>query len=674
MYNASEECINALNDTRRDLRFRLKIDNSLEIKDNIVEFELEEGILPDENFELGGGVASSFNVKIKDIDNSYKDFDFNNKKLNVEIGIILDDETMEYIQMGIFTIEEVQRDKNEITLKAIDNMVKLEKDYSPNLTYPTTVRDMALEICNLCEIELQTDEFENNDYVVDSKIEFQTCRNVVKEIAKLSGGFAKINRSGKLEFIKLTDTDFTIDKNRYIELEKSSSFSVGSLIITETDFPREPVELNITLTPFTASWFGDLRVEVGDKVKLDDGISIEETIITNQVITFNGGLKYKSSCGGLNEQQQETQHISNQAKTNQKFASEIKQNVKEISMRVKNDELENIVTQNADSWGLSINGKLKNVNCLFNDEGMNIYNGSLRIYDKSMDADNKKVVFGADNTGTLIFSGIFQQTDANGNNSVEIRNNQLKVYNWKKKGDYVGSLGALVRNQDENKPMIGLWNDTDSAISIGYQDTESSSIYSYIILDKYNVLGDSSNYPILFYLPTKFKNDVRLEKINFSDTEDKLYIRGLNVDEEANMFIYGDNISVFGNFSATGTKNRIVDIGNNKMAKLNAIESAECVFEDFGEAVVGEDGEITINIDEIFLKTVNTDYPYQVFLQPYGEGSVYPMERNKDNFVIKGTPGLSFGWRIVCKQKGYEEVRLDIIENVFEEVEENERL
>ena len=674
MYNASEECINALNDTRRDLRFRLKIDNSLEIKDNIVEFELEEGILPDEDFILGGGVASSFNVKIKDIDNSYKDFDFNSKELNVEIGIQLEDETIEYIQIGVFTIEEVQRDKNEITLKAIDNMVKLEKDYSPNLTYPTTVRDMALEICNLCEIELQTDEFENNDYVVDSKIEFQTCRNVVKEIAKLSGGFAKINRSGKLEFIKLADADFTIDKSRYIELEKSSSFYIDSLIITETDFPREPVELNIKLTPFTASWFGDLRVEVGDKVKLDDGISIEETVITNQVITFNGGLKYESSCSGLNEQQQETQHISNQSKTNQKFASEIKQNVKEISMRVKNDELENIVTQNADSWGLSINGKLKNVNCLFNDEGMNIYNGSLRIYDKSMDADNKKVVFGADNTGTLIFSGIFQQTDANGNNSVEIRNNQLKVYNWKKKGDYVGSLGALVRNQDENKPMIGLWNDTDSAISIGYQDTESSSIYSYIILDKYNVLGDSSNYPILFYLPTKFKNDVRLEKINFSDTEDKLYIRGLNVDEEANMFIYGDNISVFGNFSATGTKNRIVDIGNNKMAKLNAIESAECVFEDFGEAVVGEDGEITINIDEIFLKTVNTDYPYQVFLQPYGEGSVYPMERNKDNFVIKGTPGLSFGWRIVCKQKGYEEVRLDIIENVFEEVEENERL
>lgn len=57
---------------------------------------------------------------------------------------------------------------------------------------------------------------------------------------------------------------------------------------------------------------------------------------------------------------------------NERNKSEIKQLVDSISMMVKKDELSTEVIQNAESWGLSINGKLKGQNYEFNVDNFRI--------------------------------------------------------------------------------------------------------------------------------------------------------------------------------------------------------------------------------------------------------------------------------------------------------------
>ena len=86
----------------------------------------------------------------------------------------------------------------------------------------------------------------------------------------------------------------------------------------------------------------------------------------------------------------------------------------------------------------------------------------------------------------------------NGKDAIKIENNAIKLYNWEKAGDYIGALTALARKNDNTKPMIGLVNDTDSAISIGYNsiDKDGEEFKSYIELDKYGVLGNLN--PITF--------------------------------------------------------------------------------------------------------------------------------------------------------------------------------
>ena len=114
------------------------------------------------------------------------------------------------------------------------------------------------------------------------------------------------------------------------------------------------------------------------------------------------------------------------------------------------------------------------------------------------------------------------------------------------------------------------------------------------------------------------------------------------------------------NLSVTGSKNRLVKTENFGNRLMNAIESANAVFEDFGSSETNEKGEAFIKFDEVFMETVNTEYEYQVFLQDYVGKSIQLVEKEKDGFMVFGNPNSKFDWRICARQKGYEEKRMEV--------------
>lgn len=71
--------------------------------------------------------------------------------------------------------------------------------------------------------------------------------------------------------------------------------------------------------------------------------------------------------------------------------------------------------------------------------------------------------------------------------AMEMRNNALNFYNWAKNGDYIGGLKALTFDNNAEKPILGLINDHNSAMELGYETT-NSKIGSYIIFDKDNII------------------------------------------------------------------------------------------------------------------------------------------------------------------------------------------
>lgn len=121
------------------------------------------------------------------------------------------------------------------------------------------------------------------------------------------------------------------------------------------------------------------------------------------------------------------------------------------------------------------------------------------------------------------------------------------------------------------------------------------------------------------------------------------------------------NLHIYGSLDVSGQKNRVVQTKNHGKRLMNAVESADAFFEDFGTAMTDVEGFCEVKLDEIFLETVNTHCTYYIQLTAYKDGNVCIFEKGENSFKVKGTPNTQFDWRISAKQKGYEDIRMEVM-------------
>lgn len=156
---------------------------------------------------------------------------------------------------------------------------------------------------------------------------------------------------------------------------------------------------------------------------------------------------------------------------------------------------------------------------------------------------------------------------------------------------------------------------------------------------------------------------------NFTISGDAGVLKSLSV---------GNNLIVGGNFGVTGSKNAIVKTSQGPTA-INAYETAEYYFGDIGESTTDKSCVAQITIDPLFLETINTSVPYQVFVSSYGNAMVWVESRTANLFVVKSSkPNTKFCWELKAKRKGYEEKRLEVddsisAENLRKQAEKNEQ-
>lgn len=116
----------------------------------------------------------------------------------------------------------------------------------------------------------------------------------------------------------------------------------------------------------------------------------------------------------------------------------------------------------------------------------------------------------------------------NGKDAIKIERNMVQLFNWKKNGEYIGALMSLIRGDDENKPIIGLANAIHSALTLGYEEKNSTSVPSYLEFDKYNVLEDKGGKPIRVKEEIDFKGN-------------KVYNIDIRSDNGKNNIMVGDH-------------------------------------------------------------------------------------------------------------------------------------
>ena len=251
------------------------------------------------------------------------------------IGVLVNGK-FEYSSLGTFIMSEVNRDRNNnlTTIKALDQMCKLEGQYKPTVSDMANPLDIIADIANQGGVTVNTGELQHLPTLPNiKKIEGQTLRTAIGWVAQLYGGFATFDRDGKLTIRTTATPDYTITPGEYQQggLTKNEvPYKTGGIKVTvntkKTDDSGQEVDdtttlqagettgsqieltndsmtsdlLNtvwtgikdITYYPYTLNWFGNPNLEAGDWVTLTDTQGNQFNVPVNQyTMSFNGGLE-----------------------------------------------------------------------------------------------------------------------------------------------------------------------------------------------------------------------------------------------------------------------------------------------------------------------------------------------------------------------------------------------
>ena len=247
---------------------------------------------------------------------------FTTNSVKVEIGLKIGN-TIEYVPLGIFNIEDVKKDDYTTKFTCYDNMTKFEIAYFSSLGDKPTLQQVVNELASKTGIQF-TGSLPS--YTV-KKLEGFTCREVLGYVASLCGGNAIITREGKFTIVYPTDIskdigkgvfDLQRDEVKYkigkitCQVKEQETISKGSLgtdsmelsfenpWVTETILTDIYNRLNgFNYLGYTMKWQGDLSLDIGDIITYTDVKGVTRKLpILYRKLSYDGGLDSELSAKG----------------------------------------------------------------------------------------------------------------------------------------------------------------------------------------------------------------------------------------------------------------------------------------------------------------------------------------------------------------------------------------
>lgn len=331
MYQASKKFGDAIAGSNRKFNTRL-LENEKVLVESVKNFTITSGA---EEITIGSAVASYVQATIEN-----KGIALSGKEVSLEIGVEVDGD-MEYIPMGLYTIQNPKIESNKVTFTAYDRLAsRCNGAYYSQLGYPVDAVDILAEISTMTgvAIDISTlqrgiqinqraiiEEGDYNEETEESEVittyvnpfDGYTYKETIGFIAGLFGKFAICGRTGMIEFRWYQGIDYEIPSNIFYNdlQETEESFSIKRLTCDNSDQTlssgsgatgismQNPVMTQsildgvyntvqgLVFTPAALRFIGDMRLDIGDIVTAVKNDSTKFTIpIISLITSYDGGL------------------------------------------------------------------------------------------------------------------------------------------------------------------------------------------------------------------------------------------------------------------------------------------------------------------------------------------------------------------------------------------------
>lgn len=686
----------------------------------------------DGKFGVGFVIGKTCSLKIANHNEQFSQYDFFNSIIYLYVALMLDDGRIEKVRKGKYYATVPETPGNIIEISAVDDMYKLDKDYSSSRTaYPATLQTIISNACLDCGIPIGFRQFDNMNYVVQSKPEKATYRQVVSYACQIAGYNARVDNDGYMQLVwyntNVLDVytyiggDFkTYPHDTIIYGGDFKDYSTDRIIRGATF--SEPVPEHIFRIKSLEVHTDDVQITgvrvVGDEEAValfgEEGYVIE--VSGNPFV--NGKEREVADYLGGRMVGMVFRPLSAQVLNNPLYepfdvirVSDVKRNVynsvlNSISYTIGGYtsiacEAENPIRQGSTYVSAAAQAVV---------EARRNTEKQLTTYDKAVQQMNQTAAnamglfFAIERSGdgSIITYESTRPITVDDNGKCHFETNST-VYKKTGDGFFVSRDGGLSYTAGFDSQgnavlnvlyAIGINADWINAGSISANRIQGGTLLlggygnrfgNLIIKDENgdNVLAlDGSTFELWHTYIESHSNvegggaDSRVligggsVQCESSYGYGSVYIDdGLIAVRSGDVNIYNGELNLYNgsDLYVDGTKSRIAKTQNYQERLQYCYEMPSPMFGDIGNGKTDEDGACYIFIDDIFRETIDTDCQYQVFLQKYGQGDLWIEERNSDYFLVKGAPNLSFGWEMKARQLGYDIERLELFEDNKEE-------
>lgn len=356
-----------MNDTLRSYIPRLTINGSIVTGSIMPGLTINYGSCGEESFAPGAIFIPSITVSIINCTDNIQ-----GKEMLLEMGLKLDNGTVEYVPMGYFTAEKPTKDKYTISFTAYGRLMsKLGRYYVTELTYPTTINQVINEIKTKTGVDIVFNNLSGTGQIT-SPIAAMPYRDALGIVAGCLGGFVTERADGKIIISKFAlndaaaidtsfcysypvvyDDDYEIKgvtvvsgENVYSSATDEHNVEFNNDYVTQSLFNTIVSNIvGIKFTPAEVQFLGDIRIDPWDSALLTDGpgdagIKVPCMSITH---TWDGGIVTRVAATGTTATEDQAAFVG----PVEKALDEMGETVDFIKLRVKQLDVDSLVAVKA---------------------------------------------------------------------------------------------------------------------------------------------------------------------------------------------------------------------------------------------------------------------------------------------------------------------------------------
>lgn len=370
MYQTSEVFNGEILKTSR--RFKARITTGEKIfQDEILTMTINLGSCGDTAFSFGTVFSSYAEIVLADTGQFLA-----GQELFIEIGLYLQDNTIEYVPLGYFTAssENISKTQGKISLKAADRFSACQSPYKARISYPAKIGDVLNDISAQTGIVIATSL--NVSGTINKMPSNTTCLDLLGDIAGLLGGFCCVDRAG---IVRINSFPSTVTREVLEQITMEHSFEegvykvgkisvsvgddadtvytdsdgLGNGIAVENPYITQPLFdslknklIGYMYHPGTLSFLGDPRLDTTDMISIAIDGETKTVPCMNIVHDFDGGLTTTVTAPGrsasdeqlkgpLQIQVEKARKAAEQAKIKANLAEEVSNQAKQQAENAK---------------------------------------------------------------------------------------------------------------------------------------------------------------------------------------------------------------------------------------------------------------------------------------------------------------------------------------------------